>query len=1246
MSLTLNPTLKSAQDGDIHNIIVEMQSFSPEDVFPMTAYEVTSKTDESLPKSIMLSDGTLFVAFKYGSGRLGVTYTDPDRTTWYPPIYVTTGPYNGEVIIGLDLVELVNGNIGILFTSNASSRNNIRSVVLTKTGTYVTSSSIMSRTPMTFIGGIDVIRLEDDTYRYVFADKYTTPTPSYCLTTATSSDFITWSAQTRIEPASIEDIDIVDNPTMRLDTVRNELFLFFEVYESYNTSGVPLINIFYQISYDNGVTWSDAVRATNNQSYGTTMQYPDLAYRGDGEMQFAYTKIQQAMYITTGVNGMAGDSGEYAHVQQMYFDPVTREIHVNTTQWTCGGKPNFGITELNSDTLNIQEAWDATSTPQIPSIILSEQIRGGYDNSTIYNGIYPLFSANYVCYLDTINGIVTEPYFCEFIEQIDGWYNDQTIHDWHIYNGKLYFVADSAWGNVASYRIGYYVSDFGQNNWQELYRNTHVDDCTFSPFRYHFQPEEGVFFSLTSYSGLGWVWVITMFDFSGKGIIKQWGAGTWGNPGDTVGRFGTPPNDYDMRYTYGWPNVDGQHPQDVFRMGDNLFVLFQQALGSQFRGVGVYNFKTEQMNYMLPPFPEAFDYCRIKHEPLLDSLVFYQSYSGGGVALYNLTTGIWSRFSDIEYPGILPVPTASLEHIFYDPIQNCFVVGVYQGHYCGSVNWIGIMPLEGKLGLIQSAPLTWNGTAWELGGETTVNADRTVSQASIEFSPIENDSSLYYVWHNYNGAGTTHVLEWNKVLEYFDLTPYITEEEITVRRTIQDSPSELSFTLSHGHLFDPFNVYSLLKPYVEKGRRIYLKIGELINGVSYLEDQGVYYISEVSLQYQKGTYPIISVSALDYKSILVDRDIIATAAYNDVPSDVFKEIAQVYGEIPGENIAAFTFPGESNWNIQFMDMTVYEMLFIIATRFRYVPRFSLSGILGVVEVGNATSDHTYTNYNALLNFSPDSSYSDFTNRVTVTGEEDFDTEVLHDEEKVATLNGTVGWWGPANHEFTIYYSEDKSRRVRYPRMVTIQKATGIGFRLAGTVTEKIDYIDPNDLYCIIKIHTPDLRPALYTAIMSYVLATFIPDGAMIGETIPIGRLVEGIILSVIAMILGSIVNYYYEIYGLPVGEIRRSLQGTANDVENQQYIGRINEKTIEGWHCHSVSDCYSVAEYELNIVKWQRNRVKASKIAHLQDEEGDTIQINHIMTNLPLKIFITDLNRKLKKGDDGYFIDDIEGWVL
>jgi hypothetical protein len=81
-----------------------------------------------------------------------------------------------------------------------------------------------------------------------------------------------------------------------------------------------------------------------------------------------------------------------------------------------------------------------------------------------------------------------------------------------------------------------------------------------------------------------------------------------------------------------------------------------------------------------------------------------------------------------------------------------------------------------------------------------------------------------------------------------------------------------------------------------------------------------------------------------------------------------------------------------------------------------------------------------------------------------------------------------------------------------------------------------------------------------------------------------------------------------------------------------------------------VADCTAVAGFEGMVVQMQRRRVRIEKTAHLQDEEGDTIRVVHPYSGQNIDLFITSLARRYQQAtpgeNDGYFLDEIEGWVV
>jgi hypothetical protein len=174
-------------------------------------------------------------------------------------------------------------------------------------------------------------------------------------------------------------------------------------------------------------------------------------------------------------------------------------------------------------------------------------------------------------------------------------------------------------------------------------------------------------------------------------------------------------------------------------------------------------------------------------------------------------------------------------------------------------------------------------------------------------------------------------------------------------------------------------------------------------------------------------------------------------------------------------------------------------------------------------------------------------------------------------------------------------------------------------------------------------------PVLLTALAALIVTAISCYGGLPYVTYPC-FIVYTLELNVILFIISSIASYQYTLWARPVGRERLHIQGEANDLDLQAALGGIVSKKIDDPLSITQDQCTQVAAQELLVARLQRNRVRFSKAADLRDEEGDTIQVPHPHTGLPLKVFVTDLTRRFRcasPGDeDGYFLDEIEGWRL
>jgi len=482
-----------------------------------------------------------------------------------------------------------------------------------------------------------------------------------------------------------------------------------------------------------------------------------------------------------------------------------------------------------------------------------------------------------------------------------------------------------------------------------------------------------------------------------------------------------------------------------------------------------------------------------------------------------------------------------------------------------------------------------------------------------------------------------------------DLGSYLTDE--TSLEWAIDAPGRLSFTVSNGHLFDPNNSNSLLRTYLAKGKGVVVRMGERIDGVDEWADQGTYIVNGQRMQYKRGEYPSMQIECADIRSLWVDHQVVAV---NLASIDVEEALVDVITENTGildENIIVPTIPLAFDFDAQWLDSPLGDIVDEIANRFQHFCTVNHDNTVTFRPITTTAAASNIYSLAQIIEFSPDDSYSDLTNRITVTGLSLNDFQVSYNEERLGAINGTIGWYG-FKKDYPVYYSEDRSKMARQPRLEVIETSTSILFKLAGKITERISEEDPDFRYCVVEVKAPNLVPLLIAAIGMYAAGNLIGDGTLSiggGYTIPIGRKIEGAGMLLALMVLGSIGNFQYEVWGNPIGYVKRSFSASADDLELQHELGQVVENKFEGFLCQTQTHCKTVADFELMVAKAQRNRVKITKIAHLQDEIGDTVAVPHPYTNQEKRVFVTNISRKYKPAStdgDGYVYDEIEGWAL
>lgn len=1253
MAITLDATLAAAQDSPSRHPLVEIVSAQKGDDIPFDGTYLTPETfNEYSPSVIAHSSGRLCLAYTYGPEDMGdsvtynsgikYVYTDADRTT-FTTVTITLYTNTNYEMQSVSICEMTDGNIGIICMVDDSSANVYRILrrIVTVAGVAVSNAEIANWSHGTYTSDPWVSTIDTNSYLLVYGKI---DGANYYIYKRTSADFVTWSAEGALTIGGLTSTWRLANPSI-LKITTGDLWLFFDALEDIGSLGEELTNVYYSVSADAGANWADAVKLTNYTTYGEIGLHPTACQKVADQMHLLFTRQVGALHMDDTATGWpTGDSSV-----ELSWDSVNRKLYAINCHNGGGSKYLQCVVKIDVDTWTVDQYWDSTTTPGFPSFICDNSHHVWFGNK-MHDGHHIAICCmeadhRFVWHLDGENDTITGYYVDTqlthsissntTIETLNYHYN--ALHGLQVDadNDRIYVWIVSAYIWNAGVYVGYL--DLTETTNYAMRTILYVDQM----FGFDNTYVLGLINSLPGYGGI-------YIDVYGSRVVMA---------GSTAGTWNGFCKIYDMTSggeLTGWDGaVDTDFPKyglsKPFVYGDKLYAglgaYYSGGTQATFRGLCEIDLVSEIIKFHRPSYCTEDDHLFGRpHYIGNDRLAM--THTGYGVAIFDMIGHTWELFSNDNIPGLTldGLDDWTEAQIAYDETNEIIFVG-------DPGNGVIAFSLYGYLRQAYYSIGTFSGGAWSFATATQL----VQGFRDFEAVPVPdpgNATSMYCFWNSEDSGGEQSI-KWDKDGSSLNLSPYLLDEEIILSRTIDGNPATLNFSVSHGHLFDPYNQTSLLTLYLRKGRKLTVRWGELISGTEYWQNAGTFYVMSGTIPIQRGVYPTMQVEAHDQRALWQHGHVYATDIYANTPEEILTDLMTDIADMAVGEIDTLSIDNSSTLYNQWIETTLDDILTQVCERYGYYYRFTVDGKFSVRKITNlGTVTHTYVDHATIIEYTPDDRYSDFTNRVTVIGQERDYTTVLFNEEQVATLQGTLGWWG-CKKEHVVWFSTDQSRRCMNPRLVVLETAMSIPMRLAGNVEESIEECpEAGDFkYCTVNVKAPNLIGPLIGNVLGYVALCSIPDmGEEIDGTVivslPWGRLLQSVAMTFICMILGSVVNYQYAIYAQPLGSIRRSVQGQANDTEHQAEIGCVVEQKIEDALCYSVADCNQVAAFELLVAKMQRKRVSLQKIAHLQDEDGDTIRFVHPYSGANVDLFVTNIRRRFKKGMDGHFIDEIDGWVV
>ena len=239
------------------------------------------------------------------------------------------------------------------------------------------------------------------------------------------------------------------------------------------------------------------------------------------------------------------------------------------------------------------------------------------------------------------------------------------------------------------------------------------------------------------------------------------------------------------------------------------------------------------MVYHIPPFADDTEYGITSITKIADHELLITSNKYGS-AIFNTLTKGWIHYSAAEMPGYNDSQWCGA----YDPVQEMVFTG------------------NDKLyGFLRSGPIKQITFRTMTTALSPTQDDQKLTMGFRDDSPSlalpAGEANFYAFWRRSN-VDLDEWVSWGMESSAKYIEDYLTDAGLSIRRSIDGSPHELTMQLSHGHLFDPHNLASLWHIYLKKGRQITVWLGEIVSDVPYIQLMGRFVVTAMRMKYQRG----------------------------------------------------------------------------------------------------------------------------------------------------------------------------------------------------------------------------------------------------------------------------------------------------------------------------------------------------------------------------------------------------------
>jgi hypothetical protein len=1257
MALTLDGTLQTQLNGIERQPIARLITSSFAETVPFDGNDFGYSESSSInPNIISLSTGELIVISQKPSTSYGYRFlkTDTDRNQWSTSTF-TAGNYTPKAI---DMCEKPDGNIALLFSYNWSLTDAVRVTTISSDGVYSGTSYMVRMNAANYDYAYEPCIIYNSyisKYQVFIPWRDYDAGPAYYIYKYESSNLTSWTGPVDITPASLGNAAKYSRCEALLISDNDIALVFDYVTELDVSSTFETTNVYYMVSQDDGVTWAVPTAVTSYTGVGKAARRPSVVEKTTGAIYVTFHDRVTFIAVDEDTPGLIDDCGETDMEMIHMYDG---KLYISGAYPGAGNKTLCGVWVIDPVDMSIEKNYTSTTTPGYSTMFKVNhhwprqctgggkylaRFLGGGDGGTQTGAImlvtYDGVTDQVTTYVVGEGGGAGDVPAYSLDENLaipwpggtGGWSVSKVMVDAandrlyvYLYNG-YHWTRSATWGYIdltetADPGTGYYT---WHSIWVKYYASTSAqyglnnDDCLGFGVA-TFCPESGAAVFVKNASN-GTVMVMD----AASGVIQLF-------------------KNYTSDKKFPYKGLKNAHVYDgkIYGSFDYTSSYGQAA----WRGLWIYDMVTTSKVTVRPGYATKDQYTFYDYDfnDIANGYIWIAGYDGA--LRYSVGSQSFEIWDETNIPGFdMGLPSPWCHGIYYDSVNEDVYV-TSNGSY--GQPWAGLrrFSVEGDYYQGQYLVGTKSGTSLGLGTQ----ADFTYGLFERDISVVVDvDDYLWAVWDHVDRINDDREIWWDHDISEVNVTNDLVEA-ITMSWDIE-IPGELRFSLANGHLYDQQNYLSSKSYLFRRGRKATVQLGENIADTPYWVDQGTFIVEEAKLRYIRGEFPVIEITARHISSLWQDARINLTEYYDEASPKLIVEgllddwtvLEDVEYDVP-----TFAYTHEI-WH-QWSDETLFEIIKDVLDHFGYAFFFDNVGVFAPARINFSKAiDHTYSDFEQISEYTPDSSFSNFINQIRVIGESHDFIEVVYEADLITNLSGTCGWWNETINK-KIWYNEEKTKTCRNPYLdANISTNDFKFFIFKGGGGEKIKDIDDDELWVKVEIEGPNLIPVVVgLAAAALVLGIFaMPCDGWVTGYCGLAINSTNILISLFCYAVLATATYDIDVYAHPVGKEKQTIQWLAIDQDEMNIINQ--QPVIEEMEdplCYSVSECQRVAEFELNILKYQRKRVRLTKLSHLQDEVLDMITVKHPFSGQTMQLLIASLTRTLSI--KGQMLDTLEGWRI